>query len=75
MNGSYETKINIISSFLESCKEGRKSSHLINKFGFSRTQYKFYSDFLLYKEFIFIDREGLLNVTKKGKYFLDRLFN
>lgn len=75
MSDKYKTKINIISSILESCKEGKRRSYIINKFDLSGSKFKFYSDFLLDKEFLFIDGSGLMRVTNKGKYFLERLIN
>ena len=75
MSDRYKTKINIISSILESCKEGKLRSHIVSKFDLSPSVFKFYSDFLLDKEFLFIDDSGLLRVTNKGRYFLERLIN
>jgi len=55
--------------------EGQRRSHIITKFDLSRSKFKFYSDFLLDKEFLFIDDRGLMRATNKGKYFLERLIN
>jgi predicted transcriptional regulator len=75
MSDKYKTNINIISSILESCIEGNRRSHIITKFDLSPYKFKFYSDFLLDKEFLFIDDSGLMRITNKGKYFLERLVN
>lgn len=48
---------------------------MISKFALSHSKFKFYSDFLLEKGFLFIDDGGLMKVTKKGKSFLERLMN
>jgi predicted transcriptional regulator len=75
MSDKYKTKINIISSILESCIEGNRRSHITTKFDLSHYELKFYYDFLLDKEFLSIDDNGLMRVTNKGKYFLERLIN
>lgn len=75
MGDKHKNKINIISSILESCMEGQRRSHIITKFDLSRSKFKFYSDFLLDKEFLIIDDSGLMRATNKGKYFLERLIN
>lgn len=75
MSDKYKTNINIISSILESCIEGQRRSHIITKFDLSRSKFKFYADFLLDKQFLFIDDNGLMRATNKGKYFLERLIN
>ncbi|HEU5172524.1 MAG TPA: winged helix-turn-helix domain-containing protein [Nitrososphaeraceae archaeon] len=75
MSHKYKSKISIIFSILEACIDGKRRSHMISKFALSHSKFKFYSDFLLEKGFLFIDDGGLMKVTKKGKSFLERLMN
>ena len=66
MNPKYRSRIEIISSILESSVGGEKKSKVMCRSFVSNTQFKLYMNHLIERDLLRIDSDGKLTITVKG---------
>jgi len=71
VNPKYRSRIEIISSILESSIEGAKKSKVMHRSFVSNTQFKLYMNHLIEKNLLSVDSENKLTTTAKGIEFLE----